>query len=155
MQSVVWGFAFLFFVLLSIRCSCCLRTAFLRLHSDGKGVALKDKSCPGDSTCGKDARTRWSPRPRSPGYARFTSSRANTPGSDREAAESRPGTLCYRRAGGTISVRAERARGATLQDTGPGPSPPLTPVAGRDVAPSARAQRTSAGSPTHTRTLKR
>lgn len=84
MQSVVRGFFLVFCIfkpslpLLSID-----RIPETALGGQRRSPERCDvKSCPGDSTCGKGARTRWSPRPRSPGYACFTSSRTNTPGSD-------------------------------------------------------------------------
>lgn len=73
-----------------------------------------------------------------------------------KAAKSRLGALSHRREGGT-----KRRGGASEGSNVAGhvhplrsSCPPLNPAAGHDVSESARAQRTSAGSPTHTQARK-
>lgn len=148
-----------FFVFLSIRCPCCLRTAFLRLHSDGKSVALKGAlSNPAQviPPAGKVPAPGEVPGPALPAIhasplVEQTRFRLRDPGGSGEQAGNAglpAGRRNHKRHG-----RASEGNDAAGHSTRP--SPPLTPAAGCDVTPSVRAQRASAGSPTHTRMLKR
>lgn len=132
------------------------------MHCDGKGVALKGVlPIPAQvpPPAGKVPVPGDAPDPNlpamnaSPLVEQTHRVQTKTPA---KAEKSRLGALSHRRAGGT-----KRRGGASEGSNVAGHKhplrsfcPPLNPAAGHDVAASARAQRASAGSPTHIRARK-
>lgn len=132
------------------------------MHCDGKGVALKGMlPIPAQvpPPAGKMPVPGDAPDPNLPAMkASPLVEQTHRVQTKRPAktAKSRLGALSHRREGGT-KRRGGASEGSNVAEhVHPLRSscPPLNPAAGHDVSESARAQRTSAGSPTHTQARK-